>query len=311
MLKNMKTKVLACVACVSMVCSISLPVFASTTSQDTTTKLSSNKKESSKFDDYKINLGDKTYSISELKEMNYSAADDSKLIKNSLTATTTSNTSSLNDGTPISGTFTGVQTFNINVQDFDARQIMQLASVPVKITLTANGLSQVGTFDSGMEMTPSYIGWNFVPGLNYTLTVYPLAGIGTYSLTLMMNKNSSYRSWVYVPNIKDITGNNIVEKKMIMGQDTDEYGLKFKEGGTYKVRIEASGYIDVNVYGTESNGQNYSSFQRTTSSSIIEFTINPKAVQSNESFTHYIKLNDTNDKLGSGCSYTISIVKIS
>lgn len=148
----------------------------------------------------------------------------------------------LTDDQPLTLTLYQAMPFaTIKVNDSNMRYLITSSGTPLKTILRpVNAVYQgfIG-FDSVDDRPFNMIQTHFIPGLDYELLVLPETYPAT--VTVSMSTSGSNASWVYSK-----INTSFTEKNILMGGQTETYGLAFQAPGTYLFTVTSPIQLQLN-----------------------------------------------------------------
>ncbi|HHY29001.1 MAG TPA: hypothetical protein GX523_20085 [Desulfitobacterium dehalogenans] len=181
----------------------------------------------------------------------------------------------ITDNNPVTvDIYGGAAAFSITVSDYNVRDIYVFSSTtPVRTELkpVSSSYQLFSGFDSLAPRMGSMIGWHFLPGVEYELLVVPETSPATVTISMSQGDSTSI-NWLY-----NQTGATFTEKNMLMGGQTEVYGLANQSQGYYDITV-TSNIKNFGVSFSDNDGQS---------------PYNGKAVIMNNNFTDEYWIGDT------------------
>lgn len=231
------------------------------------------------------------------------ASSNSRTNLKATTTVTTSNTV-LTDGSSCTQTISSgnIGIFTINVSDYDLRNLTIASNIPVRsyILPENSGLQNFIQFQSGDYRMFNMIQWHFMPGTTYDLLVIPQS---TAQVTVSMSKTSGGgASWVNMGNFYSIS-----EQNMLMGGQTEVYGIAFQTPGKYRITVKTV----TNLTATFCDSLTPSQARPVVLSNNTYVFDNLTIYATGQVQNDYAIMLSSNDPVNSGGAYTVTIEKIS
>jgi len=227
---------------------------------------------------------------------------------NSSQASAATTAITLTDDQPLTLTLYQAMPFAaIKVNDSNMRYLITSSGTPLKTVLRpVNAVYQgfIG-FDS-VDVRPfNMIQTHFIPGLDYELFVLPETYPAT--VTVSMSTSGSNASWVYSK-----INTSFTEKNILMGGQTETFGMAFETPGTYKITVttgiakltatfsDSRNILQNQVKPDLANGETYSSV----------YTFQKTITDTDYAQDYYGLTLYSQDSPSTGATYTVSVEKL-
>ncbi|MBZ9633204.1 hypothetical protein [Clostridium sp. FP1] len=292
MLKNFSKKMSMVLLCSSLIFN-SMPAFASTNASP---------KDSSKTTETKIALDGIKYRTPELTNK-FSTEDKSKTLA-SKTRESTTLVDGQTDYKSVGKGYTAL--YIITVPDESVRFFNITGSCPVKSSLIASGREQFISYDSGASRNSNIISTVLLPGMTYILKITPQEAT---TIAVSMSVGGNNESWVNCGNDSNTYNTTWTEKNMLLGQNTDGYGIEFQKPGTYSISVTNSiSSLSLTLVGT-----NYTNpiINLPIPPMVYTFPTNITVTAAEAGQLNYRLLLKSNGVAHNGSAYTVTITKVS
>lgn len=228
-------------------------------------------------------------------------------------AATTATTTTLTDGSSLALTASNGSPaiFNINTSDGDLRNITIFSDVPVKsyIRPQSTAYQSFINFYSGDYRMLNMMQWHFMPGLTYDLVVVPQSA-GQVQVTAQMSKSTSGISWVNIGS-NTLLNDSVVEKNILTGGQTEQFGIAIKAPGTYKINVQsASNSCTASIINSLNQKESIIRPIGNNSDVYTTITVPTAPAPTDTTQNNYVVALTSNDAVGTGAPYTVKITRI-
>ncbi|MBU3218203.1 hypothetical protein LL033_14665 [Clostridium estertheticum] len=212
----------------------------------------------------------------------------------------------LTDGVSLTQNITAgtSKTFTLTVNDYELRNIVvngvsqATGAVPVKTSIEpVTTLKGYIAYDSGDFRAINQIGWHFIPGSTYNVTV---TAQSTADVTVSMHKSSGSFNSVYD------NSNTISEKNMLLGGQIEQYGFAFKQAGRYLITLSTGGKLNATYVNNITPSESSSNINLANTEWSKYVTVTTADMAQN---TCALVLQGT-DPVGNGSTYNVTVTKV-